>query len=158
MPPRVISHLLFDLPIPPKGLHPNGRPHAREKTRLVREYRGAVCTIATSVIRNMDLAEPLLKAAVIKPGFMLPKGAKRSDPDNCIAWIKAAVDGLADAKVLANDREVVYLHPLQVGKQPRPGLQLLVISADPETLAEWERDLLEDLTGNRDLLFKIAQR
>lgn len=66
---------------------------------------------------TQDVTEPLECAEV---SFTIVKRqtpkAQKDDPDNVIAWMKPVIDGLRDARILADDGDgqVYYTHPVQV--------------------------------------------
>lgn len=158
-PAKQIHYLVFDVPLPPRVLHPNQRTRSiKFKSSEVKKYRQQVADIAGFKTRELRIKTPNLRAAVIKPCFLLPKGSKRSDPDNCIAWIKAAIDGLTDANILADDRDVAYLPPIQKTGNLFSALKMLVIPASPEILADWESELILELTGEKPPQTKTADK
>lgn len=97
------------LPIPPPACHPNKRPTRYDKIRAVREYRFSVALEARQVADP-----PLLQLAGVALDFHLSDGRTlRSDPDNLIAWAKPLYDGLTDAGVFGDDRQLIHLPPLK---------------------------------------------
>jgi crossover junction endodeoxyribonuclease RusA len=100
--------LTIDLPIPPAPLWPNGRAHYMAKARAVKRYRG-VCHLAALAAANQAYWGAPAKTAMLEATFYLP--ARKRDPDNCIAALKAAIDGVADAGIIINDRDVRILPP-----------------------------------------------
>lgn len=91
----------IEIPIPPKRCHPNSRGrHWASKARAMKDYRGLVRMIAS----RERPAWPL-ERAVIRATFHF--GCKRRrDPDNLLASLKGAFDGLVDAGILADDHAV----------------------------------------------------
>jgi crossover junction endodeoxyribonuclease RusA len=98
--------LEIDIPIPPPPLWPNARVHYMGKARAVRRYRG-LCHILALAAGNQANWGPAAQTATVKATFFLP--SRKRDPDNCIAALKAALDGLADAGIIANDRDLTIL-------------------------------------------------
>lgn len=101
--------LTIILPIPFPELWPNARPHFHAKARATKRYRKLSHLVALSEGNRERWGEPA-KAVTIRATFFLP--CRKRDPDNCIAALKAAFDGLADAKIIANDRDLTILPPL----------------------------------------------
>lgn len=93
------------LDLPPVELSPNKRVHWARKARAVKYYR----TLAMVVARNMGRRERVWVRAEARTTFYLPD-RRRRDPDNLMAAMKAAWDGLVDARVLADDNQLVA-HP-----------------------------------------------
>ena len=89
--------IVIDLPLPPKELHPNARPHWRAKARATKLARGEARLVASTV----RPAVPLV-SATYKLEFRLPR---KQDPDNLDAWCKAYRDGLVDAGILIDDAD-----------------------------------------------------
>ena len=87
--------IVIDLPLPPKVLHPNARPHWRAKAAATKRARWAAKLVAASV----RPAVPLVRAGY-ELDFRLPR---KRDDDNLISWCKAYFDGLVDGGVLADD-------------------------------------------------------
>ena len=61
--------------------------------------------------------------AVYKAVFLFPD-ARRRDPDNCIASLKAYLDGIADAGLVANDCDLWPVRPeirqcARISRMPR---------------------------------------
>jgi crossover junction endodeoxyribonuclease RusA len=80
------------LPWPPKELSPNARLHHMALYRAKKAYRHACGMTAMSQgARRMD-AERLAVHLVF-----CPPNKQRRDADNCLAAMKAGLDGLADA-------------------------------------------------------------
>lgn len=89
------------LPHPPLPLRPNSRTHWRSKARAVKAYR-ALAKISATRSLAMD-APPCWAKARVRVVWRC-RTKIHPDPDNIIASLKAAFDGLADAGVVENDR------------------------------------------------------
>lgn len=99
------------LPVPAEVLHPNARSHWASKARATKKRRHEVATVAAAY------RTPCMpwKAATIQATFYLPR---RRDGDGLNSWLKATIDGLADAGYVKNDSAFTLLPPLQVtGKE-----------------------------------------
>lgn len=98
----VLSH-------PPLPLRPNSRTHWRKKATAVKAYRIAakVASIATLARRT----PPLWERATVRVTWRCMKRI-HPDPDNIVASLKAAFDGLADAGIVVNDRGLWPLRPI----------------------------------------------
>lgn len=107
-----MTSIIVQLPLPPRVLSPNARPHYMTKARAVKRTRQSTCMIARAATES----RPLWKRATIQLAYTFARKGRR-DPDNLIAWAKANIDGLRDAGILADDDAVAYLPPqVAVGK------------------------------------------
>ena len=89
------------LPHPPLPLRPNSRTHWRKKAQAVKAYRLAARLAARTTL-GMDAPPCWVKARV--KVIWRSRTLIHPDPDNIIASLKAAFDGLADAGIVENDR------------------------------------------------------
>lgn len=117
--------ITINIPVPPRELRPNASSPGAwwRKTRMTKIYRKTVAIIAMAGPR------PKLKEAEILFTLRLGKGCKQQDPDNVLASLKAAVDGLVDAGVLAGDRQIRYAPVEQVRDEKNPGVTVEVSHA-----------------------------
>lgn len=110
------------LPLPPRALSPNSRGHWAPKARAVKQYR----MIAFIAARNAGAGRgPAWESAEVRAVFCVPD-ARRRDPDNLMASLKAAWDGIVDAKQLTDDKALI-IHPPKVvvdRKWPRVEIEL----------------------------------
>ena len=115
--------ITIELPLPPQELRPNARVHWAKKARKVKEYRSRAKWAALRIMQREfgDLAsriggEIIIPFPIEQPTVrvtMLNKTARKMDPDNLIASMKSAMDGLTDAGVWADDRELTILSPIR---------------------------------------------
>jgi len=103
--------VLVKLSLPPTELWPNARPHRMAKARAVKAYRHEAAIISKQALGRTR--PPRWTAASIEATFYFPT-VRRRDPDNCLAALKAAFDGLRDAGVIADDNRLTHL-PIRVG-------------------------------------------
>jgi len=91
------------LPLPPRELSPNARPHWAAKARAVRWYRETayLCSLAERPGRPMRVARVTSK-------FFF-RTRRRRDRDNLLASLKPAFDGIADARVVTNDSGMIHM-------------------------------------------------
>jgi len=98
--------LTFYLPIPDKVLSPNARCHWAVKSKAVKAARTAAKTEACRVLGDSGCPAPRwAKARYTARLYTLPASRVR-DPDNFIASLKSYLDGIADAQIVANDRDL----------------------------------------------------
>ena len=109
--------LEITLPLPPRELSPNGRPHHLAKAKRVKEYRSESMMSAMCAVRDLGDSDshgfPWLEAVIQIRWFAKTKSFP--DADNALASLKAAFDGLVDAGVLSDDRRVTY-PPVEIAK------------------------------------------
>jgi len=92
------------LPFPDKILQPNARCHWRVKAKATKANREQVKLLC--IIREVIPEEPITNALVT---FHFRKKTKRKqDADNALAWLKSTIDGLVDAGVFSDDKELSY--------------------------------------------------
>ena len=84
------------LPIPPRELHPNARPHYRTKARLTRRCRERTRT------ETFALQPPRLRRAVLHVHWFWPDKRPRDTFDAC-ASLKAYIDGMVDGGAIVDD-------------------------------------------------------
>ena len=102
---------LITLPLPPKELSPNGRPHWAAKARATKNYREYAWAETTA---TTDGTSHLWDRAKETARFYF-KTNRRRDRDNLLASLKAAFDGITDAQLLINDSGLMHM-PVEIYK------------------------------------------
>jgi hypothetical protein len=117
------------LDLPPKSSHPNARTaNWRLKAKPSANYARAAAEIVW--LHALELGQPKWKAVTIRLSFVLPAPAKPSgehymDPDGLLSWAKKPIDLLQIYGIIENDRDVIYLPPLQRRAAPYvPGYEM----------------------------------
>lgn len=104
------------LPLPPKELHPNARVHWAKKAKAAREYRRKAYFAAFEVLGGR-VGDAGLKwqRATVQITWYAPS-RRRTDPDNALASLKPALDGLSrphgkspGAMIVADDSGFSFL-------------------------------------------------
>ena len=108
------------LPLPPRELSPNARPHWAAKARAVQRYREAAYL---SALAERPVA-PLPVARVTSRFFFRTR--RRRDRDNLLASLKPAFDGIADARVVANDAGMIHMPVEQYVDRRDPRVEIAV--------------------------------
>ncbi|HNT40043.1 MAG TPA: hypothetical protein PKO45_13085 [Rubrivivax sp.] len=86
--------MTLNLPWPPSGLNPNVRhAHWSQLAGLKRRFRSACAMVAREQGARALQGPP---AALAVHLLFVPPDRRRRDLDNCIASMKAGLDGLAD--------------------------------------------------------------
>lgn len=126
-----LGTLTITLRLPPKELAPNGRVCWQAKARAKREYRAHAKVRAFLVIND----PPLWRRCQVKCWFYFAQ-ARRRDPDNLLAWMKAGFDGLTDAGVWADDCGLTHLPPAEDKDRDNPRVEIVVTKEAPDGEAE----------------------
>jgi len=116
------------MPLPPRPLWPNARPHWHVKARAVKLLRTRAKVEAILAMRAAGFDErPQWSRANVSITYFYPDNRKRPDRDNALAALKSAFDGLEDAGVVGNDADFVY-QPIQFGQTDHrdPFVQLVI--------------------------------
>lgn len=87
------------LPWPAKELSPNARVHFRAKAATVKSYRES----AYWLTKASDLRAPAEGGIALRLDFH-PPDRRRRDLDNMLASVKSAIDGIADALEVNDQR------------------------------------------------------
>ncbi len=119
-------NLTFEIPLPPKDCSPNraSHQHFRHRSTATKEYRKAVWAIAKEAMPAVYVPVPVrihhewymgqsktetsLRAAYLASGGKkkLPSEFYRPrDKQNAIAALKAAIDGIVDARIIPDDND-----------------------------------------------------
>jgi crossover junction endodeoxyribonuclease RusA len=110
--------MVIVLPLPPRELSPNARPHYMAKARAVKRYRETAHLLA--------LAErpgrPMSTARVTARFFFRTR--RRRDRDNLLASLKPAFD--ADARVVTNDAGMIHMPVEQYVDRIAPRVEIVV--------------------------------
>lgn len=97
--------LTFQLPLPHGSLSPNARVHWAVKSKAVKAARRVACLEAIRVLGDAGVPAPYWGKAKMRV-VVFTATARRPDPGNFMASLKAYEDGFADAGVILNDRNL----------------------------------------------------
>jgi Holliday junction resolvase RusA-like endonuclease len=112
--------MVIVLPLPPRELSPNARPHYMAKARAVKRYRETAYLLALAE----RPARPMQAARVTSHFFFRTR--RRRDRDNLLASLKPAFDGIADARVVANDAGMIHMPVEQYVDRIDPRVEIAV--------------------------------
>lgn len=116
-----MERVRFTLPLPPKVLSPNARPHWAVKAKAAKAYRFAARMASTSA---WPVYAPSLDEADVVCVFHF-KDRRNRDRDNLLASMKSAFDGLADAGIVRNDS--AFRHEVRIGEPSAdPHVEIIV--------------------------------
>lgn len=109
LPRAIMNQIEIILPPPPKALRPNARPNRFRKAEATKQYRGCAHIAAKAQMNELRWPKPPhWERATIEAIFIVRTNRHR-DRDNLLASLKAAFDGLADSRLIANDRGLTFL-------------------------------------------------
>jgi crossover junction endodeoxyribonuclease RusA len=114
--------------LPPRVLSPNGRSHWATKAAAVKKARKQAGEEAGWRMRAAGIAPPLWEIATVHAIFY-KRVRRQADEDNLIASLKPYLDGLADARVVGNDRNFKRPTVQQEIDRDRPRLEIIVTRA-----------------------------
>ena len=114
------SPMVIVLPLPPRELSPNARPHWAAKARAVRRYRETAYLSSLAERR----ARPMRVAKVTARFFFRTR--RRRDRDNLLASLKPAFDGIADAGIVTDDSAMVHMPVEQRVDRANPRVEIAV--------------------------------
>ena len=122
-----MNSLTITLPIPPHELRNNARCHWAKKAKAVKAYRYMAhmrAYMAMTVERGAGRGFLWQKANVQIIAYF--PTARHLDPTNLLDALKSAFDGLQDAGVIENDKNLWPLRPVIYTKQKNPRIELTV--------------------------------
>lgn len=96
-----MTSFTIELSPPPKAVRPNARVHYMARARAVKHYRAAARLKAVLAMQG-HRPPGWLKARAKVVAYHAT--GNRMDPDNLVASLKAAFDGIADSGMISNDR------------------------------------------------------
>lgn len=123
--------LVIDLPIPPRTVSPNARPHWAAVAKAKAKMRADGKLAAKSAIREQRPSGLPWKSATVKPLFFFRVNRKR-DRDNFGAMLKAYYDSLQDAGVIVNDCGLIPHPPVMCVDKDDPRVELIVAESVEE--------------------------
>lgn len=111
-----MTSITITLSLPPRQLSPNytvGSRGARMgKANMTKAYRQLAC-LRTKAAMGVCMRPQWKTASAVVVWYA--KDLRRRDKDNCLASLKSAFDGIADAGLLADDSGLTHL-PLTIQK------------------------------------------
>jgi len=119
--------LTVTIPTPPRRLGQNGpQRNWRYKARLRKDQRQDAGIAALDAMNRAGLRKVVFAQCTIQPVWYRKNRRGQLDGDNANSMIKGAIDGLADAGVVANDRDVRLLPPRFEFGSDDPRVELVI--------------------------------
>lgn len=100
----VSNTITITVPIPHKALSPNARVHWRTLAGQKKKAKDSGVAHAANALMEEWIAPPMWMMATVNVQAFFKDRRSKWDRDNFIASLKAYVDGITSAGVLANDR------------------------------------------------------
>jgi len=149
-----LAMLTITLPLPSKVLHPNARPHWAVKAKATKARRElAYVTARQALGRNRP---PGWKLAEVQTTWYL---ARANDRDNLVGFMKATLDGIADAGVVDNDRNFIPLPPVQItGKAAGKRRELVIVITERIDFEQIAKDHAAAVVRTDKMLKKARPR
>ena len=117
-----MTSITVTIPLPPADVRSNARVHWSRRAKAIRSYR--VKTKVAALVASKSAAPLWVKASVqITAHFPTHQ---HLDPSNLIDALKGAFDGLEDAKIIVNDKNLWPERPVILTKQINPRIELTI--------------------------------
>lgn len=117
--------LEIELPLPAKALSPNARVHWSALASAKKAARMDANIATQCACNNSGQEWDQLAKATMQATFYHATKANRDD-DNLNASLKAYRDGIADSGLVANDRDITSLPPIQLIDKQNPRLVVTI--------------------------------
>lgn len=113
------------LPLPPKECQQNSRCHFMAKARAVKKLREEACRVTLQARILGDILAPWKERVEAEVYFYCPDNRQR-DSTNLMGGLKAAWDGIEDAGLVKNDKQIFAgVKDMQVDKE-RPRCEVIM--------------------------------
>ena len=122
-----MNSLTITLPLPVEELKTNKKCHWAVKDRATKAARTRACATAWQQLGVRT--KPLWEKATLLYTFYY-KTAAHHDDDNSIHSMKAVRDGLADAKIVANDKNFSTLTPIMLKDKDNPRVEITITKGE----------------------------
>lgn len=111
------------LPMPGEALRSNGRVHRMKRAAEVKKARAKAKILAKFVLHREP--PPMWTRARMITVFRFPKH-QHMDPTNCLDSLKAYIDGIQDAGIIADDKGLWPERPIIETKTGRREVQITI--------------------------------
>ena len=118
-----MTSITITIPLPPHAVKPNARSHWRAKATAVKHYRKAAWAAAMGALRGAH--PPMWLKAKYHIAAYFPT-LQRLDPDNLVSSLKAGIDGIADAGIVANDKDLWPERPTISKDKNNPRIEITI--------------------------------
>ena len=125
--PKIIRLVL---PLPSGNLSPNSRCGWRAKAHSTAKYREAGYIVGLDAKSRSAFPRPWAAAEMRYRFFH--RDSRRRDPDNLLASLKAAIDGIVDAGILEDDNGLIHQPVEQQVDRKNPRVELIISKREGE--------------------------
>jgi crossover junction endodeoxyribonuclease RusA len=109
------------LPWPPKELNPNSRVHHQVLAKHKKQYK-EVCWALVKESKVLPPDTPKIHLGIL----FVPPNRQRRDLDNCLAAMKAGIDGLASAWGIDDNR---FMYTIDMAQQVGGMVKIQIINS-----------------------------
>jgi Holliday junction resolvase RusA-like endonuclease len=117
-----MTSITFTIPLPPHEVRNNARCHYRVKAAKIKFYRRLAMYAAREAA---GWKKPMWLKASAKVVAFFPT-AQRMDPTNLLDALKGPFDGLEDAGIIVNDKNLWPERPVLHTKQTNPRIEITI--------------------------------
>ena len=117
-----MTSITFTIPLPPHEVRNNARCHYRAKAAKIKFYRRLTMYAAREAA---GWKKPMWLKASAKVVAYFPT-VQHMDPTNLLDALKGPFDGLEDAGIIVNDRELWPERPVIHTKQTNPRIEITI--------------------------------
>lgn len=133
----------YVLEYPPRELSPNATSRSWAVTaQWKKKYRSNCSSLAWAVRTDRESkgqsVAPSQRACWVRIDVWHPggRGHRPWDSDNVLAWMKSGIDGLCDAGVFVDDRQLLFLPSRQYVDKENPRVEVTVWCGEPHEQLE----------------------
>ncbi len=121
------------IPVTPAAeLSPNARCHWRVRAKAVKQLRTAAKYCAYSAMGRVPDGSMFDGPVAIRTTIAWEPRRRIMDGDNALACCKALFDGLQDARIIQDDKQVTHLPVVQTRDKDKIGYVEVIVVAIPE--------------------------
>ena len=127
--PIRMTSITITLPVPSRKLSPNARIHWAAKAKITKKARTAAYYACIEVLGKR--ASPSWgKSRYLVHAYF--KTAAARDADNFMASLKGYIDGIADAGIVTNDRDLWPERPVFAKDAANPRIEITITPEEKE--------------------------
>ena len=126
---------ICNIPLPPKELSPNARPHYARQAKFTKAQRESAKYCAMEAVAELDdwREHKFPWTQAVSQVRWYRKAKRAIDADNAAASLKSTFDGIVDSGVLSDDRELVHLPIIFEHDKNNPRIEITLKKLEPGT-------------------------